>query len=259
MPHSPIAQAPTNTTEGSRHAVTGKTRYTKSLDTSGWLRIRLEPSGESAFVCEFVKVLITREGDRTHFLIQEGRYQGKTASLGTENANKCLVSARRGSGAMLTAKIIGRSLARSEPRGGQVLSQLFATLSFDGKSAKITLDSDVNYVETNRASPEFGKRKHSTPLPKGTYKILVPYTSGDAANTAFYVSAPGGDKDLKYHTVWFPIEYAATHNSNFVHVGNLSEGCVTMYQLNMWNSLYQYLISNRMGKNNEYVGTITIA
>lgn len=64
--------------------------------------------------------------------------------------------------------------------------------------------------------------------------------------------------DLKYHTVWFPIEYAATLNSNFVHVGNLSEGCVTMYELPMWNALYSYLIKNRLDKEGLYVGTVTI-
>ncbi|MEJ7804691.1 MAG: hypothetical protein WKG03_02055 [Telluria sp.] len=62
----------------------------------------------------------------------------------------------------------------------------------------------------------------------------------------------------KYDTVWFAIEYAKTFNSNFVHVGNLSEGCVTMYELEKWNALYAYLISNRLDTEGKYVGSITI-
>ena len=73
-----------------------------------------------------------------------------------------------------------------------------------------------------------------------------------------YVVNPGGYPDLKHHTVWFPIEYDGNENSSFVHVGNVSEGCVTMYELKMWNPLYEYLISNRLDKDGKYVGTITI-
>lgn len=99
---------------------------------------------------------------------------------------------------------------------------------------------------------------HSKPLPKGVYKILAPQNPKNPGYTLGYVNNPGGNPDLKYHTVWFPIEYAATHNSNFVHVGNLSEGCVTMYDLTMWNDLYIYLISNRLDKDGLYVGTVSI-
>lgn len=98
----------------------------------------------------------------------------------------------------------------------------------------------------------------SKPLPKGVYKILAPESAKDARYTSFYRTGAGGDPGLKYDTVWFPIEYAKTHNSNFVHVGNLSEGCVTMYELGKWNALYAYLISNRLDAEGNYVGTITI-
>lgn len=72
------------------------------------------------------------------------------------------------------------------------------------------------------------------------------------------MSRPGGYPGLKYHTVWFPVDYAGNYNSSFVHVGNISEGCVTTYQLEMWNPLYRYLISNRSDPEGMYVGTITI-
>lgn len=236
----------------------GVTRYTKSLDTSGWLRVRLEPGGQSAFLCEFVKVEVTDEGERTRFTILEGEHKNKQASLSKGNAALCLVNAVRGSGATLKVKVGKRQLLKSKPRRDQELNQLVSTLYFERETATITLDSDVDYQETNRNSPNFGKAQHSKPLPPGTYKILAPDSPKQASMTSFYVTNPGGNPNLKYHTVWFPIENPATFNSNFVHVGNLSEGCVTMYDLTKWNALYRYLISNRSDAQGKYVGTITI-
>lgn len=62
------------------HPIDVKIRYTKSSDTTGWLRVKLEPSGESGYLCEFVKVAISEEGARTHFLILEGTNKGLKAS-----------------------------------------------------------------------------------------------------------------------------------------------------------------------------------
>ncbi len=253
-----IARARTNTTAGSVHPVVVTTKFTKSPDTSGWLKVQLEPSGKMTFLPEYVKVSVTKEDSRTHFMILEGEHKGKVASLKSENAANCLVSTSRGSGAKLIAKTLGRQRLASKPRHNEVLNQLIATLTFDGQSAMITLDSDVDFKESNPLSPYYEQVRHSQPLPKGTYRILTPAVAKRADFTSFYVTAPGGNPDLKYHTVWFPIEYAATQNSNFVHVGNLSEGCVTMYDLTKWNALYKYLISNRSDKEGKYVGTVTI-
>uniref|UniRef100_UPI001B8C66D9 hypothetical protein n=1 Tax=Collimonas silvisoli TaxID=2825884 RepID=UPI001B8C66D9 len=77
----PIGTANTNTILRSHQKVTVKTHYTKAIDTTGWLRVKLEPSGESAYLCEYVKVTIMKEDARTHFMILEGPNRGKTASL----------------------------------------------------------------------------------------------------------------------------------------------------------------------------------
>lgn len=253
-----LASTYTNPTPDSVYQAIVKVRFTKSLDSSGWLRIKMEPSGESRVLCECVKVTITKEGDRTEFLVMEGSLKGKVASLGAANAAKCLVAVKRGSGASIVARIEGRKWWKSKPRNDEGYNQLSAKLMFNGQKATITLDSDVDFKESNPLSPNVGRVLHSKALPKGTYKIMVPEVPKDANMTAFYVTRPGGYPDLKYHTVWFPIEYAATQNSNFIHVGNLSEGCVTVYELKMWNPLYQYLITNRVDKDGKYVGTITI-
>ena len=255
---APNAATPTNATPNSVVKVPVKTRYTKAADSTGWLHVKLEPSGTAGFLPEFVKVQISKETDRTYFLIREGRYKGQMASLKKENATKCLVDVKRGAGAKLVAKMgSGYQELFSKPKN-QTNKQLISTLTFDGKSATITLDSNVKFRETNKASPLFDQILQSKPLPKGVYKILAPESAKAANFTDFYRTRPGGEPDLKYDTVWFAIEYAATHNSNFVHVGNLSEGCVTMYELGKWNALYAYLISNRLDAEGKYVGKITI-
>jgi hypothetical protein len=256
--NAPIAATRTNPTPGSLVTVAVKTRYTKGIDATGWLRVKLEPSGEAGFVPEYVKVQITKEAERTFFLIREGRYKGQMASMKKDNAAKCLLDVKRGAGAKLVAKMgPGYQSLYSKPKK-DTNKQLISTLAFDGKSATITLDSDVKFRETNKASPLYNQILQSKPLPKGVYKILAPESAKDAIFTEFYRTGVGGEPDLKYDTVWFAIEYAKTHNSNFVHVGNLSEGCVTMYELGKWNALYSYLISNRLDAEGKYVGTISI-
>lgn len=250
--------ATTNNRANSIQNVTFETKYTKSIDTSGWLKIKLEPSGEFAFVCEYTKVIIQRKASgRTYFLIKEGRYANQTASLSDANVPRCLVSYTRGTGATLTVVKQGRRRETSIVRNRE-WNQLFASLNFNGQTARITIDSDIDYEETNRNSPDFGQIKHSRPLPDGTYRILAPFTAGDSRATGYYRTHPNGYSNLQYDTVWFPIEYAPTHNSNFVHVGHLSEGCITCYELQKWNDLYHYLITNRSGQNGEYVGTLII-
>lgn len=248
----------TNNTANSVQRATFETKYTRSIDTSGWLKVKLEPSGEFAFVCEYTKVIIQRkQGGRTYFLIKEGRYANQSASLSDANVARCLVSYTRGTGATLTVVKQGRLRERSSIRNIE-WNQLFATLNFNGQTARITIDSDVNYRETNRNSPDFGQIKHSQPLPDGTYRILSPYTAGDPRATGYYRDHPNGYSNLQYDTVWFPIEYAPTYNSNFVHIGHLSEGCITCYEIQKWNDLYQYLITNRSDQDGEYVGTLII-
>jgi len=240
------------------HPANLKTKYTKSIDKTGWLRIKLEPSGSSAYLCEFVKVSILKEEDRTQFIILEGMHKGKTASLAKDNASKCLVDANRGNGSKIIVKVGVRKMWVSKPRHNEVNNQLTATLYFNNEKAIITLDSDVFYTETNPQSRNYQHIIHSKPLPEGTYKIMVPEVPKDSHMTSFYATSPSGYPDLKYHTVWFPIENPDTQNSNFVHVGNLSEGCVTVYELKMWNPLYEYLISNRLDSEAKYVGIIKI-
>ncbi len=61
--------------------------------------------------------------------------------------------------------------------------------------------------------------------------------------------------------VWFPIGLygSLTNSGRYVHVGHLSEGCVTVHQLEQWSALYEYLISHRVpGSSGKRIGSIVV-
>jgi hypothetical protein len=251
----------TNRIFGSSEDAVITTKYTRSVDTSGWLKVKLEPSGGFAFLCEYTKVLVQRSsGGRTYFLINEGIYANKTASVADTNALRCLISYTRGTGASIRVKIKGRQEKKSTIREEDIkpLNQLVAELSFLNKSIFITLDSDVVFLETDPTSPNHDQLIKSKPLKKGEYKIMTPMIPKDKAYTDRYRTHRNGYSDLKYDVVWFPVEDKESRNSKFIHVGHLSEGCITIYDFSKWNDLYQYLITNRMDVNGKYIGTVTI-
>jgi len=250
--------ATTNRSPNSSQTAVFEVRYTKAIDNTGWLWIKLEKDSTPTVkktVPEYTKVIIQKkEGGRTYFLIKEGVYANRVGSLGDANVSKCLIPFKRGNGAILNVVIVGRQKIYSSIRN-EYRNQLVAIAHFNNDQAKITMDSQVSYKESNRNSPYYGQIRQSQPLPKGNYKIMVPDFPKDAAMTGFYRNAYS---QLKSDTVWFPIQNAATHNSNFVHVGHLSEGCITFYEIEKWNSIYQYLITNRLDKNGKYVGELII-
>lgn len=254
----------TNCRANSRYDAHFPVRYTRALDKSGWLKVKMEQGDPNTVLCEYTKVLITAvKGGRVYFLIKEGPHANKKASLSSENAEKALMNCTRGTGAKLIAKTLGRKVVYSPirakyfPNENPRYNQLLATLSFNGMSAHITLDSNVQYKEENRNSPHYHDILHSKPLPKGTYRIFPPDYPKKAGMTSIYKDQALGYPALCYDTAWFPVEYAPNLNSNFVHVGHLSEGCITCYEIQKWNDLYLYLIRNRTA-DGKYVGTVTI-
>jgi hypothetical protein len=78
-------------------------------------------------------------------------------------------------------------------------------------------------------------------------------------STAGYKAAHPGR--VRCNDVWFPIEVEGTtgNSSRYIHIGHLSEGCVTFYELLKWNDIYDYLIDKRMkeGKG-KYIGKLIV-
>jgi hypothetical protein len=237
-----------NDQQGSSHQVTVVTKYSRRPDDSGWLRVRLEPSGDDAYLCEFTKVTLLREkGGRTYFKVGDGNssHVGEEASMGTQNAEKYLSSVAPKAPAIVKVKYSGSPVSvRSEIRG-DTNKQQWAIASFDGKTARVTLNS------------VWGGQY--TPLPPGTHRIMAPDQSHANISTAGYKAAHPGK--VRCNDVWFPIEVEGTtgNSSRYVHIGHLSEGCVTFYELLKWNDIYDYLIDKRTkeGKG-KYIGTLVV-
>lgn len=72
-------------------------------------------------------------------------------------------------------------------------------------------------------------------------------------------SLPG---KIKANDVWFPIELAGTtgNSSHYVHIRHLSEGCLTVHDLHYWNTVYEFLISNRLpNTKGKYVARLEVS
>ena len=217
-------------------------KSTKESDgtDSGWLRVRLDNS-KSASLCERTKIQITnsKEG-RTYFKVMDGSFKGKLASLTDGNAKLYLSGEKpiiSSSGAVIEVIYSGEKRIISSAIRGNV-EQTPARLSFMGSTATVSLTT-IGADSLN-------------PLPEGTYNILLPDVPHNKDYTEQYKPAYPA---LKCHQVWFPIEYQT--NNRYVHVGAISEGCVTVLDLKSWNKIYDYLISHRQ-TDLRYVGKLII-
>lgn len=220
-------------------------RYTRKAELSGWLLVKLSKSGGFTALCEYTRVDVLREAaGRTFFKIADGYIAvGEEASLSTANAAKYLSGTGPGAAAMMSVAYAGAPTEEDSPFKGH-LKQQWAKLTFPGHTLTVTLNSIWN----GRYSP----------IPPGMHAILAPDNSHAKTPTTGYVAATPG---MVGNDVWFPIGLhgAMVNSSRYIHVGHLSEGCVTVHQLEGWTSVYQYLISHRSpGSAGKRIGSITV-
>ena len=207
-------------------------KFTRRAEASGWLSVRLSRTDQLASLCEYTRVKIVREtGGRTYFIIMGGFVAvGEEASLSIENAAKYLSETGPDGAATLTVTYAGAPAYEVSQFKGR-LKQQWANLNFDGQTAIATLNSvwDISFE----------------PIPPGIHAILAPDYSHKKISTAGYASATSG---MVGNDVWFPIglDGSFSNSSRYIHVGHMSEGCVTVHQLDRWTMLYQYLISHRV-------------
>jgi len=57
------------------------------------------------------------------------------------------------------------------------------------------------------------------------------------------------DRSLPLHPLSTRMPALARPSSRYIHVGHLSEGCVTVHQLEKWSALYEFLISHRVANS----------
>jgi hypothetical protein len=223
-----------------------RVKYTRRADDSGWLAVLLSASRQLGFLCEYTRVEIMNEiAGRLHFRISDGNsdHVGKEASLKKENADKFLVDGPPGGPASMQVQYNGAPTEEVSPFKG-LLKQQWATADFGRNHAQVTLNSvwDTTY----------------TPIPAGTHMIMAPDQSHANISTSGYRSATPG---LRCTDVWFPIQVAGTpgNSGRYVHVGHLSEGCVTVHELVKWDAVYDYLIASRVpGPDGKFVGNLIV-
>jgi len=221
-------------------------KYVRRADDTGWLVVLLSANRQRAALCEYTKVLPLREANgRTYFRILDGNsgFAGQEASLFTSNAEKFLSESGPKPAAEVRVAYSGAPANEVSPFKGPLLQQ-WAKLTFGSQQAVITLNSVWN--------------ASFTPIPAGTHRIMAPDQSHANISTQGYRQATPG---LRCTDVWFPIQLAGTRgpSSRYVHVGHLSEGCVTVHELARWTALYDYLISRRVdGENGQFIGTLVV-
>lgn len=220
-------------------------KFTRRAESSGWLAVRLTKSNVLIALCEYTRVKIVREaGGRTYFIVADGYISvGEEASLSTANAAKYLSDTGPGGAAAITVVYKGAPADEISPVKGK-LTQQWATLYFGAQTATVTLNSVWG--------------GSFTPISPGKHTILAPDYSHHKISTEGYVSRSPG---MVGNDTWFPIGvYGSTTNSSrYIHVGHLSDGCVTVHQLERWSALYEYLISHRVpGSNGKLVGSLLV-
>lgn len=221
-------------------------RFTRRADESGWLAILLSRTNGRAALCEYTEVEITGERyGRLFFTVADGNsdYVGQEASLTQEAADKYLANDGPAGPATVVVRYLGAPSGEDSRFKGH-LNQQWADLLFNGRSARATLNSvwDGRY----------------TPIPAGAHMIMAPDTSHGNISTAGYRQATPG---LRCTDVWFPIQLSGTdgNSGRYIHMGHLSEGCVTVHELTKWNGLYDYLIRSRVPRSHgKFVGNLVV-
>ena len=210
-------------------------------------RARVGVTDKGVGICEYMKVELTREAQGlVYFKILDDNSglvrAGEECFLHKGAADKYLSDVGPVEQPAIVRVQYGEKTKQFTPFKGQEYLQQWATESFNGITANVTLNSIWG--------------QQFTPLVPGHYTIFAPNQSHGNISTAGYVQATPG---LRCTDVWFPIGTGQIASSRFIHVGNISEGCITTYELSRWDALYDYLIAHRMpGSVGKYVGQVIV-
>lgn len=213
--------------------------YVNAVGQDGWVNGRAD---DGAFIplCKYTKVSIAeRKGGRTYFEVLDGARRGAKLSMSDGNASTYLGPKAPSKGAAKITVKYGRYVEGWYSAARKLsLNQRLATLSVEGRQADVTMNTNwgVGYY----------------PLPAGTYNVGTPDAPHAGDMTNYYRTvAPA----LIHDQVWFPIQYG--DKSRYVHVGNISDGCVTVISLEQWPGICEALISHR-SEDGAYVATLVV-
>lgn len=234
-----------------RQRVEVTTKYVRRADDKGWLGFRPMFPHEASFVylCEYTKLIMLKVSGRyTHFQIVDGNsgFLGKEVALSHPNVPLYLsdVGPEKVPATIRVKYAALEKDVRSEIKNFS-FTQQWAVAEFAGTSVRVTLNSVWG--------------REFTPIAPGRHRIMAPDFSHAGVDTSGYRAAYPGR--VICTDVWFPIalEGAETNSTRYIHIGHMSEGCVTLYELLRWNALYEYLINKRIpGSQGRFVGYLIV-
>lgn len=205
-----------------------KILYVNKVGSDGWLQALASNSNERVSLFKYAQVGdVQSRGGRTYFKVMEGAAKGRILSLTDANAKEHLGPV----GPKRTPAHITVTYGRYDPNWyskarDERLPQQTATLDIAGVKSTVTMNTvwGTGYF----------------PLPPGSYTVLLPDVPHDANMTRFYRRV---EPQLTFDQVWFPILFG--NNSRYVHIGNVSDGCVTVMDFARWSSIHEALLSHR--------------
>lgn len=208
----------------------------------GWLSVQ-KSDGKLHGLCAWTKVEVYKKArGRTYLKVLEGASTGLVGSLADENARRYLTKRRPIQGEAVLTVSGQRRVSPWRSRANKAdYGQQMALMTFGRKAVNVTLNtSTVDWISTY------------TVIPNGEYRLRAPDFPHAQIYTERYRDI---SPKLRYDRVWFPIEYK--DNSRYVHVGNISNGCVTVVDLERWAEVYEYLIQHRT-PGGQYVGKLVV-
>lgn len=178
-----------------------------TTDQSGWLRVKLEPSGEVVSLPQFLKVCFElRQGGRDYFGIVEGVYKGSNAS----------VCSKSGSASWLGSPMPGY-------KGP-------CTLLFKRRACEmLTPIGRLRIVDNGPRS-----------IQKGVHPVQLP-DYPHARGRRYLDATP---KAMSWFHIGTGRAVPGT-NDRYLHPGRISAGSVTVEDLSRWDRLYNLLIRSR--------------
>lgn len=199
--------------------------------SDGWV-YALNSSGSRIPLCEYTKIkLLEKKEGRVYFLVLDGNGEevGNKLSMKEEGAKLYLRKDTREEGITIEVQDYNWQEYVYSVQRNEYLIQFSGEIRCFGMKISITLASILD-----------GIPKVYNPLPEGDYNLLAPDYPHTGLYSRFYRPDPNqGMFDL----VWFPIEY--DNNSRYLHMGHLSEGCVTVTNIKEWEALYHKIIRCR--------------
>jgi len=193
--------------------------YIEKLGGNGWLNVKLN-DGFTWPLPEFLKVFVTKSGDREEFEILEGRFRGKKASV-----------KRKG----WKWSDWDGSFFESDLRKGYPYRKA-AEMTFYIKSEKLEIEGlgkyDAFTLEDN-------------PPPIGHHDIEIPYE--------LHPKGSSYTGQAIYAKTWFRIGHSG---DRFLHCGMGTLGCITVRDIDKWDEIYKHLIISRKGFDS--VGTVKV-